>query len=297
MSKLLELADLYKSDKGKIVGSSTGFALIYEHLFGHLSNEKVKILEIGLNNGGPEHGSDKMNRVIQDCPSIKMWHEYFLNGDIWGWDINDIEVELLNSMDRFKFFKGDQGDFEAYKNFETLTENTYSGNNLFDFIIDDGSHAWYHQQMSFAHLSKLIKPGGYYIIEDLQWQPDEKQGGSKAGGTAPFDVRKLPHTVNTGKFFDALFPVSNSIPPNEDISDPSTGPATASQIEDSTHRGIHVELIKHINLLQERRPEYASVLLNEIKKYDRIDLDENVLSGAYSKNVHYGCILVLRKRK
>ena len=151
--------------------------------------------------------------------------------------------------------------------------------------------------MSFAHLSKLIKPGGYYIIEDLQWQPDEKKGGSKAGGSAPFDVRKLPHTVNTGKFFDALFPKSNSIPPNEDISDPSTAPATASQIEDSAHRGIRVELFKHINLLQERRPEYASVLLNEIKKYDRIDLDENVVSGAYSKNVHYGCILVLRKRK
>ena len=43
----------------------------------------------------------------------------------------------------------------------------------FDIIIDDGSHASYHQQLSFKTLFPTLKSGGIYSIEDLNWQPQE----------------------------------------------------------------------------------------------------------------------------
>jgi hypothetical protein len=33
--------------------------------------------------------------------------------------------------------------------------------------LDDGSHDVIHQQLTFGKFFKLVKPGGFYIIEDL----------------------------------------------------------------------------------------------------------------------------------
>jgi hypothetical protein len=38
-------------------------------------------------------------------------------------------------------------------------------------IIDDGSHASFDQQMTFRELWPLLADGGWYFIEDLDWQP------------------------------------------------------------------------------------------------------------------------------
>ena len=294
MHRLTELADKHKSDKGALVGSATGFALIYEYLLGHLSNEKVKILEIGLNNGGPEHGSDRFYRIIKDCPSIKMWHEYFSKGDIWGFDINDVDETLLASLKRFRFFKGDQGNIESYKKFKNLITKTYGENDGFDIIIDDGSHAFYHQQMSFAHLSEHVKPSGFYVIEDLYWQPNKDQGGDKAGGTAPFDVSKLPKTVNTRKLFDAIY----IGPQNNHIQYKNRGAMSYRQLKGDPNIPwlTKEDLLEHIDLLRARRPEYADILFNESRQYDRITVSASALPDWLPK-FNYKAILILRKRK
>lgn len=307
MSELLDLADKYYTDKGTEKGSATGFALIYERLFGNLKNESIKLLEIGLNNGGPEHGGDRFERIIDSCPSIEMWHEYFQNGDIWGFDINSVDTSILDKLDRFTFFKGDQGSLESYQNLEKQLVERYGDDHLFDFVIEDGSHAFYHQQMSFTHLSKFVKPGGYYIIEDIRWQPDENKGGGKAGGGAPFDVSKLPKTVNTRKLFECLFinPYSRNV--MERFNLPNATFVTDEQIAGKPSAFDHVpngndpsyyqiDLHNHINLLNERRPEYASILLNECRKYDRILLNKNVMSGRYASRVHYNALVMLRKK-
>jgi hypothetical protein len=44
----------------------------------------------------------------------------------------------------------------------------------YDIIIDDGSHISEHQQISFKELWESVKPGGYYVIEDLHYQPIEE---------------------------------------------------------------------------------------------------------------------------
>ena len=43
---------------------------------------------------------------------------------------------------------------------------------MYDIIIDDGYHGSKHQQISFNVLWDSVKSGGYYIIEDLHYQPE-----------------------------------------------------------------------------------------------------------------------------
>ncbi len=41
----------------------------------------------------------------------------------------------------------------------------------FDAIIDDGSHVSSDQQRTLVNLFPLLAEGGWYFIEDLDWQP------------------------------------------------------------------------------------------------------------------------------
>lgn len=45
---------------------------------------------------------------------------------------------------------------------------------VFDVIIDDGSHASFDQQLTLSHFFPLLADGGWYFIEDLDWQPQDE---------------------------------------------------------------------------------------------------------------------------
>ena len=95
-----------------------------------------------------------------------MWLEYFDNAHIYGFDISDFSHM---KHDRFTFVRGDAGSDIDMKRLA----KSASG---FDVIIDDGSHASYHQQLAFKYLFPRLRPGGTYIIEDLQWQSPAYEG-------------------------------------------------------------------------------------------------------------------------
>jgi hypothetical protein len=61
----------------------------------------------------------------------------------------------------------------------------------FDIIIDDASHAFYHQQLAFRVLFPRLADGGLYIIEDPHWQP-------------PFEG-DLPPVPRTGELLSRYF--------------------------------------------------------------------------------------------
>ena len=147
MKSLKEISLKYDVDKLEL-----GFLDHYEEKFESIRNDITKVLEIGVETGR----------------SHRMWLEYFPNANIYGFDIFKFGVDELNRLqkdnpylDRSIMFKGDQENTNDLEKFLSL----HGGD--FDIIIDDGGHTIKQQQLSLGILFNAVKPGGYYIIEDL----------------------------------------------------------------------------------------------------------------------------------
>lgn len=67
----------------------------------------------------------------------------------------------------------------------------------FDLIIDDGSHELSHQQAAWASCRHLLRPGGVFVVEDLQTQ--EAVDAFRDDGWAIEDWRK-----QSGRWDDAI---------------------------------------------------------------------------------------------
>jgi hypothetical protein len=93
-----------------------------------------------------------------------MWSRYFPNATIVGFDFNDFSSVRLP---RCRIIRGDMG---SRADLARLLEQT---GGQFDIVIDDASHASHHQQIALGFLFPHLIPGGVYIVEDLQWQPDK----------------------------------------------------------------------------------------------------------------------------
>jgi len=186
---LTELANKYRSDKGTVAGAPPHrYTYLYDLIFYPIRNDRVNFLEMGLAVGGPEVGGPVDREVIS--PSIKMWTEYFPAAMIYGFDISD-----FSHMEhpRFKFVRGDSGSLED------ITRLRNSANH-FDVIIDDASHASYHQQLPLRHLWAKLASGGLYIIEDLHWQsPVFEESLPKVHKTADL----LKNVFEDGNYLDS----------------------------------------------------------------------------------------------
>lgn len=137
--------NLYNSDKGDIFPNGNHYANYYESWFFPIKHTATNICEIGVYNGS----------------SLKAYKDYFPNADIIGLDIDD---KSEYNTDRITTKILNQAYIESLNEFVLECQ---SKSILFDFILDDGSHDVSHQQLSFGVLFPLIKPGGFYIIEDL----------------------------------------------------------------------------------------------------------------------------------
>lgn len=182
---LRELANRHGSDKGDQVGCKNNYTALYDPLFFARRFDRIRLLELGLAIGGPEGGGPVERKVF--APSIAMWLEYFPNAEIYGFDISDFS-HLRNP--RFHFIRGDLG---AEADLARLAASAPA----FDIIIDDGSHASYHQQLALAHLFPRLAPGGLYVIESLHWQPPISGTSLPA---VPRTADLLQDTFGAGKF-------------------------------------------------------------------------------------------------
>lgn len=120
---------------------------IYDREWSKWRDEPIRLLEIGLNVGA----------------SVKLWLQYFTKATIVGFDIEDFMAKKKHELPdphRFQFVQGNQFSPNDLERFRESQE-------LFDIIIDDGAHASGPIIMSFNYLWGHVKPGGYYVIEDL----------------------------------------------------------------------------------------------------------------------------------
>ena len=145
-----------KTDKADV----HGFTNIYDLLFSPMRATARKVCEIGIAWGG----------------SLQVWSQYFGNATIYGIDYLTLDQlrELAKSegvkkvyfpdapeTERIKTFVADQSKRDQLESFI----KRYGSN--FDLILDDGGHSMEQQQVSFGFLFSHIKPGGFYVIEDV----------------------------------------------------------------------------------------------------------------------------------
>lgn len=185
-TKLDRIAARYRSDKASgylaEFGYTHGYTRVYESLFEPRRHNEVNLLEIGLlrpDTAGSKQSDDK----ISSAPSLEIWREYFPAAQLYGFDIR---AYCGKPMPRCEILQGDQGRTE---DLDRLIEACPEG---FDIIIDDGSHASQHQQITFGTLFPHLRPGGIYIIEDLHWQPSDIEDPS------------YPHTVEIFQHYAVL---------------------------------------------------------------------------------------------
>jgi len=86
-----------------------------------------------------------------------------------GVDLTDFSA-LDN--DRFTSFACDQSKRDELRAVSAKLEP-----GSLDVIIDDGSHASFDQQLTIREFFPLLADGGWYFIEDLDWQPPGEDQG------------------------------------------------------------------------------------------------------------------------
>ena len=131
-----DLAIICGTDKSSIIHNYTP---IYENHFNAIQNKELRLLEIGIDKG----------------TSLQMWHKYFINGKIFGIDINPpLQIPGVLCL------QGSQEDPQ-------FLHAVHKEHGPFDIIVDDGSHFNTHMRTSFDTLFPLLNPDGTYVVEDL----------------------------------------------------------------------------------------------------------------------------------
>ena len=153
-----------------------GYHRFYEGLLEPLRYKTgFRMLEIGVDSGN----------------SMKTWVKYFENAADDGIQgvmyhaageraTSACEIEKIPGCEKMRFFNGDQSN----KDFLTRLIQEGAGVNPaamlkdgkspewdrvgWDLIIDDGSHVPRHMLVSFITLYPFVRPGGIYVIEDIE---------------------------------------------------------------------------------------------------------------------------------
>jgi hypothetical protein len=154
--ELGELIDKHGSDK-----KVSGYDYFYSKIFEKIRYDKIDYLEIGLGTLQPEIESTFIG-IKQYFPDftpascLRVWKEYFENGNIYG---VDVAPDCMIEEDRIKTFLMSSTDLDACnQNLRDLS---------FNIILDDGLHTAVAQLATFKNLFDRVKFGGYYIIEDI----------------------------------------------------------------------------------------------------------------------------------
>ena len=143
------LAKYYGTDKSTW---SHSYTPLYARHLGPRRKAVRSVLEIGV--GGTSSVSDYES--LAGGQSLRMWCRYFPKATIVGVDIHPKAIAEA----RIRFEQGDQSD----PKFLERLARTYGP---FDVVIDDGSHIGRHTIATFEGLWPAVRPGGFYVIEDI----------------------------------------------------------------------------------------------------------------------------------
>jgi hypothetical protein len=168
-TELCRIAARHDTDKG------VDFTSVYHSLLSHVREAPLRLLEIGLYNGG----------------SLRMWREYLPNATLHGMDVDRRTLAYELEIPGTKVRLVDQADARALRAFVDELGGGY------DVIVDDGGHTMEQQIVSFEVLFPHVVSGGIYVIEDLGTSYFVEYGGRPIGedGTAVAHMKRLVDAV------------------------------------------------------------------------------------------------------
>ncbi len=143
------------TDKASLIDDEYGVRLghdylrHYEFFIDRFREQSMDLIEFGCFRG----------------QSLRMWKEYFPKAEIYGVDLDENVVQY--EEERIHIIIGNATKFET---FETI-KNALGDRRPF-VILDDASHAWSDQRMSLELFWRMLAPGGFYIVEDLECGSD-----------------------------------------------------------------------------------------------------------------------------
>ena len=160
MGSTFDLAHLFAirgSDKDR-----NGYSSLYAALLTPLRRARVSVLEIGIGTMIPGANSSMkgyMSDAYRPGASLRAWRDFFPLGDIHGMDV---QPDCLFTEERITTHLCNSTDAAS-----CVTWRLAHPGLTFDVVIDDGSHWEQDQLATLKNLFALVKPGGYYVIEDV----------------------------------------------------------------------------------------------------------------------------------
>jgi len=153
-TELCEIGCMYDTDKSSQRNNVTDnrhchpYTIFYDSLFKTKRNETLQIAELGILEGS----------------SIRMWQEYFVHSNIYGFDYSNEQIcrfkELYNN-ERIILSQLD------VTNKDSIIHAFQQSNQQFDIIIEDTTHQFEDQIRVIENVYSYLKPGGILIIEDI----------------------------------------------------------------------------------------------------------------------------------
>ncbi len=169
------LRDLYAEHGGKLSHKWTSYLAHYERLFAPYRDRPIRLLEIGVQNGG----------------SLELWSRYFPTAArIVGCDIDQRCAQLAFDDPRISIVVADASSEQGLRAVRALSGE-------FDLVIDDGSHKSSDIIRAFAKYFPLLQDGGLYVCEDLccgYWP--EFEGGLSDNRSSVTFFKQLVDVVN-----------------------------------------------------------------------------------------------------
>lgn len=149
-----------------------GYHRFYMEFLRGAINEPVRLLEIGAYNG----------------QSLRAWRNVFSNSVIYAVAYGDHNVES-DPPNNIYVIDADQSNCTDLALVKSIIKTPL------DIVIDDGSHVPEHVVKTLVSLFPMLKPGGYYIIEDVETSYWDKPDSRVYGYSLPFVGAGRPGSV------------------------------------------------------------------------------------------------------
>lgn len=169
------LEGLYARHDGYVSQRWSGYLPILDREFAARRGERIRLLEIGIQNGG----------------SLELWAKYFTDAEILvGNDVDPRCGDLTFADARIATVVGSITKPSTISAIRAISDR-------FDIVIDDGSHRSDDIIAAFVDLFPALESGGVYVIEDLHCSYFSSYGGGLfAQASALGFLRRLVDVIN-----------------------------------------------------------------------------------------------------